>query len=264
VAKSLSGNADILGCTYQSALPDVRDYTDLIIVDFSFPCAVLQQWAAEGKDVLLLDHHQTAKEDLLGLNAQNLLLRFNLLECGASLSWQHFFPDRPMPEFLAYVRDRDLWQFKLPHSKAITDAMSVLRRQEGAFNLFDRLEPLTTEELIAQLLPLGTEILAKKQQEIEAIAATVSEQKWHEWVVPVVKLTANQDRLVSDLADYLYRHKFPNCPFVVIYASDGAVGLRSPWGKPHAVDVSAIAKKFGGGGHPGAAGFRPTAISTDL
>lgn len=162
-----------------------------------------------------------------------------------------------MPVFLAYVRDRDLWKFKLPHSKAIADAMSVLRKKEDPFHLFDRLEPLSTEELLAQLLPLGEEIMAQKQQEIEIIAETVREQEWHGWVVPVVDLKSHQDRLTSDLAAYLYEHKFPDCPFVVIFASDGAVGLRSPWGKPLAQDVSAIAKFFGGGGHPGAAGFRP-------
>ena len=69
------------------------------------------------------------------------------------------------------------------------------------------------------------------------------------YTVPVVNTTT----LFSEVGDYLCRQR-PEIPFAAYYfdrQDKRQWGLRSRG----ACDCSVVAKQFGGGGHPGAAGF---------
>ena len=70
------------------------------------------------------------------------------------------------------------------------------------------------------------------------------------YTVPI----ANATVFFSEVGDELCR-RFPDAPFAAYYM-DREDGLRQ-WGlrARGGFDTSAVAKKFGGGGHPGASGF---------
>src|SRR5262245_40770836 len=79
-----------------------------IIVDFSFPRDFMESLAAIAKDILVLDHHKTAKEACKGLP----FCIFDMNESGASLAWKYYYPHEPLPLLVRYIKDRDLWLFK--------------------------------------------------------------------------------------------------------------------------------------------------------
>jgi uncharacterized protein len=259
------GDCEIIGCWYQCAdedLPTFEKGDRAVIVDFSFPADVLERWSNAGVEILLIDHHKTAMEhlgDVSQFSAHfNGQIKFDMGECGATLAWKHFFPDKAVPLFLEYVKDRDLWNKVLPNSDAIHEVVSRLGR---SFDLYDLLEkydnPLTNMTTLADL---GDVLLAPKRKEIAAIAnrATLAPFLEHE-NIPIVLLAGDgsEDRLTSDICEFLYTKLFPASPFVACRTSDNSWSLRSNKNHPEGgFDVGALAKAQGGGGHRNAAGFK--------
>lgn len=66
----------------------------------------------------MIDHHKTAHEDLAGLP----FAEFDLEHSGAYLTWRHFFGE-PVPKFIRYLEERDLWRFNLPDSKGVSQEL---------------------------------------------------------------------------------------------------------------------------------------------
>jgi uncharacterized protein len=275
---------DIIGCVYGEEPPNVENYDRIIIVDFSFSRSTIEQWGQSKKIVVLIDHHKTALEMLGDISTFSEIfdpthvdININLQECGATLAWKYYFNPNTVPAVFEYTRDRDLWNFELPRSEEIHEAIANLRYkisdlarsididpQPLLFALFDSLVPLTQEELIDKLSLLGAKLLAPKR---ERIAAAASRFRWANLPnpqiytdrIPVVDCNPNgsEDRLVSDICAKLYRDLCPDAAFVACITSDGKWSLRS---NKHGsdFDVSAIAQHYGGGGHKNAAGFTPT------
>ncbi len=124
-------DAEVLFCDYHDALPDIPLGSDVIITDFSYAGNELLKFivSPQVKSLLLLDHHPRSKEIVdnvlnglailqnLGLFNKPVGLYYDASKSGALMAWMHFFPDKAVPEPVAFVSDRDLWQFKLPKTK---------------------------------------------------------------------------------------------------------------------------------------------------
>ena len=175
------------------------------------------------------------------------------------------FPNEPIPWFLLYVKDRDLWNKSLAGCDAMHEVISRLGK---SFDLYDQLlawDGLDTDTLntkILTLAELGDVLLAPKKREIKEIAqfAVLSTFLGHENVAVIpLDTDGTQDRLTSDICEYLYTEVFPDCLFVACQTSEGTWSLRSNKNNPDGgFNVGALAKTQGGGGHNCAAGFKPT------
>jgi uncharacterized protein len=250
VAKRAHPDADLIGCVYGDRA-EVVGYSTLIIVDFSFPAYYLEAWA-ETKHVIVIDHHKTAWENLQNLSNQ-VTQRFDMNECGATLTWKYFFPTEPEPAFLSYIKDRDLWNFKLPYTHEIHEAMSSIGR---SLEFFDSIATHTRNDLIRAFAPLGEKLLQPKREAIQKAADRVEFGTVAEWGnIPFVRTSPEEDRLISDICTTLYK-KYHLAPFVACLNSDGITwSLRSDKNGGN-FDVGTIAKDQGGGGHRNAAGFK--------
>jgi uncharacterized protein len=272
IAHKVYPEAEIVGCVYGDPLPDeIDDGEKVIIVDFSFPAQLLESLADRSCKVTVIDHHKTAWENLKDLSAC-ITQKFDMAECGATLTWMHFFPDQPIPDFLLYVKDRDLWLHQLQLTHEIHAAIGYIGR---SFALYDMLEPLSKFQLQAVFRKLGMKLLAEKQAKIEQIAKRVEiflieipdadgdfpPANIAKYAAPGIRLNADgsEDYLVSDICAHLYTHDYPASPFVLCITSDGTTSLRSNKDGSN-FDVSAIAKAMGGGGHRNSAGFRSVQV----
>jgi len=274
----------IIGCCYQSDLPEVNEGDRIYIVDFSFPRIVLEEWKLICSELIVIDHHKTALQDLDGFS--NAI--FDMAECGATLTWKTVNNHLPIPAFLGYVRDRDLWKHELPCTHEVHEAVSSIKykiksavnderiSRSLVFKFFDQLAEMNQDELIAYLKPIGKVLLEEKRKKVESIAdrfqmktlrvpyhfvmedGISTEGGFDSYIIPVVDLLVDgsEDRFVSDVCQSLYK-SMPDVPFVACITSDDSWSLRSDQDNPNAADVSVIAKQFGGGGHKHAAGFRP-------
>jgi len=229
---------------YQS-LPPTIDGLNVAIVDFSYKRDVMREIAAKACWVLVLDHHKTAQADLEGLGSEcpNVVVEFDMERSGAVMAWQHFHPETPLPKFFEYLQDRDLWHKRMPGIDAFTAA---LRSYPQDFAEWDRLCNGSTIDLITEGIS------------IERYYRTIVEQtKEHFYMrdiggyrVPVVNASLF---MASEVAGELAEGN----PFAAVYAENETHVIWSLRSRaPGGLDVSEIAKQFGGGGHKHAAGFK--------
>ena len=245
-------DAEIIGASYQGEMPQVNEGDRLIIVDFSFSAEILESWADKGCEITIIDHHKTALNDLAQLS-DRILQKFDMNQCGATLAWRYFLTEEPMPVFLEYVRDRDLWNFELEKTEEIYEAVAHIGR---SFALFDALEPLSRQQLIEAFAPLGERLLAPKRQRISEIAKTAEWKKIAGHKVLAVEIPQEEARLASDVCSKLYNENLDS-PFVMAYSKNKEEGWNLSFRSNKKVgnfDVSAIARQFGGGGHHNASG----------
>lgn len=220
----------------------VIDDRHVLLVDFSYKRPVMEKIIPWATSVTILDHHKSAKEDLEGLKGLNAVWDMN--RSGARITWDFFFPNEAPPPLLLAVEDRDLWRFAL---RATREAVAALFSYEYDFEVWDYLMKRPIDELAKE-----GEILERNH--FKYIRTFIEKyrrmMKIGGHVVPVANLPENY---TSDAANIMSK----GFPFAACY-SDNAEGrvfsLRSQ--KDTGIDVSEIAKLYGGGGHRNAAGFR--------
>lgn len=246
-------SASYIPCQYNEAPPDVACGSEVIIVDFSFKRDVLLKWENSGIKLLVLDHHKTAQEQLLGLK----FALFDQSRCGAVLTWEHFFHGSPVPLLLKYVQDRDLWHNALPHTEEVYAAMRSLPHD---FAVWENVYRMSEEEFLRSMIDIGTPVLERRRVAIEELA---TEAMWGEiagYRIPI----AHAEKYWSDVAHRLLE-LYPDAPFSACWRDDIKAGVQRWEVRSRGdFDVSAIAREKGGGGHSGAAGFETQLLKTEV
>ena len=180
---------------------------------------------------------------------------FDQNKSGAGLAWDFFFPHDFRPCLIDRIEDRDLWRFKFPDTRAI---QAALFSYPYDFEVWDKLFNAN----LAVLRSEGEAIERKHHKDIaELVKAFRREMCIGGHWVPVANLPYT---LTSDAGHLMCEpYQSPNLagewvtpPFAACYwdTPDGRVfSLRS---RDDGMDVSEIAKQYGGGGHKHASGFR--------
>ena len=243
---------------YGQPFPELDEGTDVYIVDFSYPPAVIAEHASRHNKVVLIDHHKSAVDLYTrflssGMSLPpNVELNFDLEHSGCGLTWKYFYPDVNIPDVVKYVEDRDLWRFTYGDTtRFFCRALSAL---SFTFENWNKVN--SHPEFVNCLVETGTSLLGDDQKKITwTIEHTLRPFKFsHDYTVLAVNVPKY---LVSETNDLLL--KTNNCPhgFVIGYhdTHDGRViRLNSAVGSD--VDVSKLAAIYGGGGHKHAASFK--------
>ena len=236
-------------CHHGKPPPDVRG-EHVLMVDFSYKHDVLLDMSREAASVTILDHHKSALYDLTPLlNARIIDGLFDMDKSGAVLAWEHCHPDKPIPDLLLHVQDRDLWLFKLLNTRVI---MSAVSSHVFDFATWDDLaRRCASPRLRADLIEEGEAIERNHMKDIAELLPDTTRPMIIGGVE--VKVANLPPTMSSDAAGTLAQ----DGPFGATYF-DGKDGrhfsLRSHG--EGGMDVSEIAIRYGGGGHRNAAGFR--------
>ncbi len=229
--------AEYRAVQYGDAIPKDVDGRDVLILDFSFQRPVLLELERRAKSLRVLDHHQTAQDDLAGLE----FAVFDLSKSGATLTWSHFFPGQECPWLLKYIEDRDLWKHSLPYCEEVSAALQSYRR---SFSVWDSIIEKGLEALVAE----GRPIARYKNRLVKAASSRYRMIELAGYRVPCVTSCVLQSEIGSRLS--------ANFPFVAIMFELGDKriwSLRSHMTR--GINVAEIARQRGGGGHPNAASF---------
>lgn len=234
-------NAVFLAKQYGDTPPDVTDQ-DVLIVNFSFPRQTLIDMYKKAKTLTVIDHHKTAQAALNGLD----YCLFDMCHSGAKMTWDYLFKDQPTPKLIQYTEDRDLWHWLLPKSQEISAYLATLPRTWEAWDtVYNRLENGEMNTIVE----LGEVALRVIDQYVSTNAPKARKIFLAGYTVPYINTTYATSELLNKLAE--------NAPFAVgwFQRNDGkfTYSLRS-YGES-AIDVSTIARSYGGGGHAKAAGF---------
>jgi oligoribonuclease NrnB/cAMP/cGMP phosphodiesterase (DHH superfamily) len=243
--KRFGKNAEFLPSFYGAPAPDVSGRT-IYILDFSYPRAEMRRLIASGNHVVLLDHHKSAMQDLacdqdeFGRPGVDFRLEFDMERSGAMMAWDYFFPGAEAPMLVRYVEDRDLWRRRLP---GVDEFTMGLRSYPRSFELWNRIDP---DELIAE----GTPILRFVRRHVEQLCSHAYSWRIDRHTVPMAN---SPYAFAGEVAARLSE----NAPFGAAYYDtlSHRVFTLGSYG-PDGIDVSEIARRFGGGGHAQSAGFR--------
>jgi uncharacterized protein len=222
-------------------------YDSVMLVDFSLPRKCMEEMS-KLTNLLVIDHHKTAKEACEGLD----FCIFDLEKSGCELTWEYLFPSEECPRLLKCIGDRDLWKFNFKETKMVCAGLSLIEKDFIIWNSYidDKLEG------IRELARTGSIVLELQEKQVKDFVS--------QW-----KANPRFAIFPGDVSDSDHRVPIANCcelisekigalcegyPFACGYfdTHDKRVfSLRARKG----FNCSEIAKKYGGGGHPGASGF---------
>ena len=220
---------------------------DVVILDFSFKRDFLLKAKEIAKTILVLDHHETAQTELEGLDFCN----FDMTKSGARLTWEYIcqcikpnFNPLNVPFLVDYTEDRDLWLWKLNKSKEVSAAIFSYPR---SFKVWDKFE-LESLQIEGTALMRLTDLTVKRVSRQPKFAVLAGHR------VPVVNTTG----YISEIGNALCKGYAFALTFFVKNENEIVYSLRSD---ENGENVADIAKLFGGGGHPHAAGFTANFIT---
>ena len=213
------------------------------IVDFSYPKEVLQEMSTYSP-ITVLDHHKSAEEELKGLP----YCIFDMSRAGCRMAFDYWKERGHIPDvaevIVDYVQDHDLWKFELPYSREVRAAIASYPFE---FEVWDNFK-------IDKLIDEGTAILRFKNQMIERHKENAVLIDFCGYKVPMVRTP--DGTITSELCGELAE----GYPFAIAYFditdSSGNIYRVHSLRSRGTFDVSEIAKRFGGGGHAKAAGFK--------
>lgn len=248
----LGGSASYVPVNYfdTGELPDVTD-KDVFILDFSFEESVLGRLAAQARSLTLLDHHQKAKDLLQGKQFvcachRPARLLLDTSQAGCVLSWRHFHPESPLPKLFRHVQDRDLWKWELDDSRAYLARLDLEPRTFEHWAALLQKSPAQEQQWVQE----GRWLLKQREVDCERMAANAYEVT----VAGARGLAVNAPHEWANDVGSLLSQRHGTFALVWFATRDGRIkcSLRS---EHNQVDVDQLARPFGGGGHPGAAGF---------
>lgn len=280
---------------FDAATWSLLEYREVFVADFSFPPNVLLAMAAVATLVKVFDHHESFRTRLLehsratntpvhGIapdgrdvdlkdgdkrltryaivieQVPNLSIQFSDKYCGAFLvyhAWMTRGKSSPLQRFVSYINDRDTWRWELDDSKAYHAALDLAAPQ-----CFSTLAQFVTGDFSPQVA-VGRQMLTYFDGKVAALVQDAvlidmevplykDDPQLHKVRVPVI----NTVGFISEVGHELLK-AYPDAPFAVMwFVKTRNLRIWSLRGRDSdRVAVNIVAKHFGGGGHPKAAGF---------
>jgi len=243
--KKFGDSAEYIPVSYGDAPPNGLENREVYIVDFCYESSEQMDLLAKStKRLVVLDHHESNKKMVENVTEHV----YDASRSGATIAWNYFHPKSPVPRLMTYLEDGDLYRYSLPETRNIFSYLLVLpfdfvQWDKFAYNLendTERIEILKKAEAYTEFFNAFAQMSVERAKKVRFEGYEVY------FVATHPNITVK-----SYVANELYT-KLP--PFAIVataHPNGFGVSLRGN----ESVDVSKIAKKYGGGGHPGSAGF---------
>lgn len=227
---------------------NIQKTDTVVIVDFSFPLNAMKEIeAATDRRIIWCDHHQTAKDynyDYDGYRDFN-----DKSQAGCECTWKYFYPNAPVPTWIRILGDYDCWRMKEPEAcRPFYEGLKLENQSIEGFNtIWDQLLDDATGKIFNQIVSNGIAAIKYRDNYCSAICKDFG----YETEIDGVKAYALNIQRFGSLG---FGELFDNYPICLAYIHNGDDYYVSLYSQT--VNVADIAKKYGGGGHKGAAGFR--------
>ncbi len=267
-------NADLFPGVYNDSPPDCVG-RDVYILDFSYSVPVMEKIMEECASLTVLDHHESAMKAMMGWlpnddpaeirvmldgkywsyrsarsnGGNGIRMIFDMTRSGSLIARQWFFPhpEATVPKLVQYVSDRDLWEFKLPNSREIAAwYFSHPYTMRGWDTLASQLEDPATFDMAV-------------------IAGRAIERKHFKDIKEFIEVGKRRMTIAGHTVWVLncpYQWSSDAChimaegePFAASYFDKEGFRVFSLRSSETGLNVSEIAKNFGGGGHEHSSGF---------
>lgn len=262
---AFGSNVSITYCNSPNALEDelltndLSSYDYVFVTDLSFPQPFMLHGNLLTPKFMLFDHHKTAEwlneYDFANVHVEHK----NKLTCGTELFYKYLIKKdliSPRPYFVEQVRLYDTWDWtktSVNVPKYLNDLLYIIGISDFVDIYANRLKRNDVSELTI-FNGNDLKMLAYEQKQIDnylnkkCASATEIIFANHKCRLSFA------DRYQSVLGNKLCNVKDDVNMAVLVNIDEGIVSLRSIGD----IDVSEIAKQYGGGGHKNSAGFKLT------
>lgn len=249
VRRALQPDIELFEMNYGDPIPwqKIEDADQVVIVDFSLPYNDMLTVAEKSK-LVWIDHHKSSMGELEDIAGDWAGVR-SLDEAACVLTWQYYFPKLALPKAVLLIGDRDIWRWA--------------EEQTGSFSegLFYQDTDADNDALWAPLLDDDANLLNQLIEQgsiLRAAQLVIIERKVKNWGHEV-EFEGHRTLMINDRGQGEMGEHIANLGYEIGYCYIDAMQAGKLITKvtlySKVVDVSIIAKKFGGGGHAGAAGF---------
>lgn len=238
-------------------MPDISG-KHVFIVDYSYDFVTLRKISKSAKSLSLYDHHDTTmknydeyiKQLSLDLDLGIYMdAQIDLTMCGAEITWNALFGIHTKPWFMHHVKDRDLWLWSDPNSRHFAEAFFDMGI---CIDTFDKILNYN-EDQREVFYQKGKNLGEFNSRMVEELCKKANLCEFgHSYFVSALECHHMQSECGNILAENI------KVDFAMIYRYNlkdkiWNISLRGRKGCP--INLADVAKTFGGGGHPLAAGF---------
>ncbi len=237
--------AEYIPVGYGDSVLENVDGREVFLLDFCYELpGELERLKQITKRFVVLDHHESARTRVEGIPEHV----FDEKHSGATIAWSYFHPDTPIPRLLQHLEDGDLYRYELPDTR---DVFSYLEVQPYDFKVWDQIVHALDSEISRKRLLKKASEYTEYFEALAQLSVDAAKKVRFEGYECYFATTLPSITMRSYVAHELYA-KLPPIALVVTAHPDGfGVSIRAD----ETVDVSKIAEKYHGGGHPGSAGF---------
>jgi oligoribonuclease NrnB/cAMP/cGMP phosphodiesterase (DHH superfamily) len=265
VVKHFIPTAELIPCLAgRSPQNDITHFQGkkIIFVDLCPSKEYLENLADIADHITILDHHITAYKSLENVSHPNVNYIFDNNQSGCMITW-NYFSSEPIPWFLAYIGDRDLWKWELTCSKEINTTLydDEHTNFKGLSKLFDMnqnssLTNFYNTDTYYSFVSRGKILYEIKDKQIKTCMKTAIHcnfDNYNIWLFtspPDILSEVGNSLMVKNMKNGSKPH-FTVCWRYNVQTHEYYISMRS---SSSSIDISEICKKFGGGGHRNAAG----------
>lgn len=218
--------------------------TTVYFVDFSYPQEIMEKFLKTAKKLTVLDHHLGIRDVVEGMPAHV----FDADRSGAGIAWDYFHEGAPRPALIDHVEDDDLYRFKLADTRAVITYLEV---QPFDFAEWDRIVSALEDPTAREAMLVTARTYRAYFETLADISVDHAKLVAFEGLEILFANCHPLKSMKSYVGNLLVKKQGP-CALVVSAHPNGyGVSIRGDG----TVDVAAIARKFGGNGHPSSSGF---------
>ncbi len=247
---------DCVPINYNMPFPidTVFEQENVYIVDFSIEPDDMRALLEKTSNVVWIDHHKTAIEKYDDFEHEINGIRKDGV-AGCVLTYQYFHPDKSVPSFTAYIGDRDIWKYEFGDDTRFFCLGLQAYTSDPEAEIWSRLDwdannAPNDEALLQRIVTEGATVTAYRDNWAKNFRTKFGfEVEFEGYNCFAMNLGQCGSEYFGEAVDE-YDIVIP-----FIYDGKHKNWLYSMYTTKENIDVSEIAKKHGGGGHKGAAGF---------
>ena len=248
IVKRKYPDCEMIGVDYNDHVCSIKNNEKVFVVDFSFSKDEMLYLHRAGQ-LTWIDHHKSAIEKMKDYDDELEGLR-EIGKAGCELTWQWLFPEREdMPLAVFLLGRYDVWDHKDEHTLPFQYGVRQFDNTLPDNKIWEDLlgyQPFIIDEIIRN----GKLILAYEKSQNAKYAASMSYEAEFESYRAIIMNKAFANSQAFDSVYDPEKHDI-----MILYGVKPGEFKYSIYCTKPDIDVSEIAKKYGGGGHKGAAGF---------
>jgi len=228
---------------------------DVYMVDFCLQPFDLMEELASTCYLTWIDHHKSAIEESVRRGFKCHDMRIRIGSAGCELAWEHFFGNIEMPRAVHLLGRYDVWDHSDPDILPFQYAMRTYGMLPESHAWWECLFSMSD---LSQYIEYGQTIILY----IDSYYADYAQSAFDTELDGVPAIALNLIRSSSQAFDTVYdpdKHSM-----MISFGWRHGQWTVSLYATKEGVDVSEIAKRYGGGGHKGAAGFQCSVLPFEL